>query len=147
MALIERIQQDLKVAMRAGDVPTRETLRMVLADLKNRRIELGRDLSQDDELGVLTRGVKSRVESAEQFDAGGRPELAEKERGEIAVIERYLPEQLSEEDVRGLVQAVVAELGLTEKKQLGQVMKTMMARHKGQVDGKLVQKLAGELLA
>lgn len=147
MSLKERIEADLKQAMRERDEVARETLRMVLADLKNKRIELGRDLAEEDEHGVLRRAAKTRQESVEQYEKAGRPDLADKERREIAVVQRYLPRTLDEAQTRAAVDAVIAELGLSSKKDLGALMKTLMARHKDQLDGKLVQRLAGERLS
>lgn len=146
MAYQERIQDDVKTAMRSGDTETRDTLRMVVAALKNRRIELGRDLEEADELAVLQKAVKTRKDSVDQYVEAGREELAAKERAEIAVIERYLPAQMSEEDVRAVVAKAIADVGATSKKEMGQVMKAVMAEHKGVVDGKTVQRIAGELL-
>lgn len=145
-SLLDTLQADLKQAMRAGDADTRDAIRMVLAALKNRRIELGADLEEAESLAVLTKQVKSREDSAQQYDAAGRPELAAKERAEIEVIRRYLPEQLSEERVAELVDEAIAATGASSKKDLGQVMKRILAEHKGRVDGKLVQRLAGERL-
>lgn len=147
MSLLATLQNDLKDAMRAGDVVARETLRMGITALKNRRIELMADLSPAEELAVLTKQVKSREDSASQYDAAGRPELATRERAEIEVIRRYLPEQLSEEAVRELVERTIASVGASSKKDIGAVMKAILAEHKGKLDGKLVQRLASELLA
>lgn len=146
MKLLAQLQSDLKDAMRAGDTTARETLRMVLAALKNRRIETGEDLAEGEELQVLTKQVKSREDSVEQYDAAGRKDLADRERAEIEVLKRYLPEQMSADDVRALVQKTIADLGLSSKKDMGQVMKAILAEHRGTVDGKLVQRLASELL-
>lgn len=147
MSLQERIEADIKEAMRAKDAVRRDTLRMVLADLKNKRIELGEDLDEAAEVAVVKRAVGQRVEAADQYEKGGRADLVEKERAEIAVIEGYLPRMLSEDETRTLVQAVVEELGLASKKDMGALMKTVMARHRSELDGKLVQKVAAELLA
>lgn len=147
MTMRERIEADVKTAMRERNELARDTLRMVLAAMKNRRIELGEDLDEEQELAVLLQSVKSRKDSAEQYRNAGREELAAKELAEIGIIEAYLPEQLSEEETREVVAALVAELGLTSKKELGALMKETMARHKGRVDGKLVQRVAGEILA
>ena len=146
MGYQDRIQEDVKAAMRAGDAETRDTLRMVVAALKNQRIELGRELEEADELAVLQKAVKTRKDSVDQYVEAGREELAAKERAEIAVIERYLPAQMSEDDVRGVVEKAIADVGATSKKEMGQVMKAVMAEHKGVVDGKTVQRIAGELL-
>jgi uncharacterized protein len=147
MTLQARLQDDVKQAMRAGETLKRDTLRMLLAGLKNKRIELGEDLDEAAELAVLSSAAKTRADSAQQYDAAGRPELADKERAEIEVLKAYLPQQLSEDEVRALVEAKISALGLDSKQQMGQLMKAVMADHKGQVDGKLVQRLAGELLA
>ncbi|HPF13471.1 MAG TPA: GatB/YqeY domain-containing protein [Planctomycetota bacterium] len=149
MSLYETIQADLKEAMKSGDAMRRDTLRMVIAAIKNKAIDTGGDRSaMDDEavLGVLLNAVKSRTDSAEQYEAAGRAELASKERSEIEVIQGYLPKQLSEADTRELVQTTIAEVGAESKKDLGKVMKAIMASHKGQVDGKLLQRLLGEML-
>jgi len=146
MKLLAKLQEDLKDAMRARDVTTKETLRMTIAALKNRRIEAGEDLDEGTELQVLTKQVKSREDSVEQYEAADRKDLADKERAEIEVLRRYLPEQLSEDAVRALVEKVISDQGLTSRKEMGQVMKAIMAEHRGKVDGKLVQKLASGLL-
>lgn len=146
MTLEARISADLKEAMRAGDAVTRDTLRMVLAGLKNRRIELGRDLEEADVLGVLRKAVKTRADSAEQYQRAGRADLMERERAEIEVVRRYLPAELSEEDVRAVVERTIAEVGASSRADLGKVMKAVMAAHKGSVDGKLVQRLAADML-
>lgn len=147
MVLREKIEADIKDAMLKGEAIRRDTLRMVLAALKNRRIELGRDLAEPDELAVLTSAVKSRQDSARQYESAGRDELAQKEAAEIEVIQVYLPRQLSEEETRRVVGEIVAELGVTQKQELGKVMKAVMARYKGQVDGKLVQQIAAQSIA
>lgn len=146
MSLAQRIQTDLLQAMRDRDVLARDTLRMVISNLRNRRIETGAELDEAEVQAVLASAVKSRKDSAEQFDQAQRPELAEKELAEIAVIEIYLPSQLSDDETAELVAAKVAELELTTKSQLGQLMKAVMAEHRGEVDGKTVQRLAAELL-
>jgi len=147
MSLTERLTEDLKDAMRAGETVRRDTLRLLLAALKNKRIERGDELSAAEELAVLATAVKTRTDSAEQFENAGRQERADTERAEIEVIKGYLPRELDEEETRALVQRTIDELGLTSKKELGRVMKAVMAEHRGAVDGKLVQRLAAELLA
>ncbi len=146
MSLKEQLEADVKDAMRAGDNLRRDTLRMVLSTMKNRRIEIGEELDGEQQQAVLRTCVKSRVDSAQQYEKAGREDLAAKEKAEIAVIEGYLPKQMSEDDAKGVVEAVIAELGVTSKKDMGRVMKAVMAKHKGLVDGKMVQQLAGALL-
>jgi uncharacterized protein YqeY len=146
MTLGERIQADLKEAMKAQNAIVRDTLRLVTSELKNRRIELGKDLTEADELAVLARCVKQRRDSVEQYEKAGREELAAQERAEIEVIEGYLPAQLGEDEVRAAVQAAIEESGATSMKDMGAVMKVLMAKHKGQIEGKTAQRFVGELL-
>jgi uncharacterized protein YqeY len=146
-ALLTRLQDDMKQAMKSGDTLSRDTLRLVISDIKKREVDERRDLSPEEELAVLQKAVKSREDSVAQYAAAQRTDLVEREQAEIAVIRRYLPTQLSEADTAALVERTIATLGLTAKKDLGQVMKAVLATHKGQVDGKLVQKLASERLA
>ena len=146
MGLWQDLETSLKDAMRAGDTTRRDTLRMVIAGLKNKRIELGRDLEDADVLSVLGSAVKSRQDSVEQYEKAGRDELAAKERAEIEVIQHYLPRQLGEDETRTVVGAAIEKTGATSKADLGKVMKAVMAEHKGQVDGKAVQRIAAELL-
>lgn len=145
---LAKLQDDMKAAMKAGDTVTRDTLRLVISDIKKREVDLKKEaLDETEELAVLTKGVKSREDSVAQYDANARKDLADKERAEIAVISRYLPKLLGEAETKTIVAATIQKLGLTAKKDLGLVMKAVLADHKGQVDGKLVQKCAGELLA
>ena len=146
MSLWQKVESDLKDAMRNKDAVARDTLRMIIASFKNRKIELGSDLSESDEVAVLQKAHKSRLDAAEQYDAADRPELSEKERAEAALIEAYLPQQMGEDETRALVEKLIGDLGISEKKELGKLMKAVMADYKGQVDGKLVQRFAGELL-
>ena len=138
MALLEQIDADLKKAMLARDHVTRDTLRMIKSELLT--------LDEPDEIAVLTRAVKSRRDSIESYLEGGRQDLADKERAEIEVIQRYLPKALTEDEVRDAIAAIVEEHGLSGKKDLGRVMKEVRSRHPGQVDGKLASTLAAELL-
>ncbi len=147
MTLLETLNADLKAAMKAKDTVTRDTLRMTLTLTKNMKIELGRELTDDDVMSALQRGVKTRRDSIEQYEKAGRDELAEIEKVEIAVLERYLPKMLSDDETRAIVTAKVAELGISEKRDMGKLMKAVLAEHKGTVDGKLVSRLAGELLS
>lgn len=146
MPIAEKIQADLKDAMRAGDTLRRDTLRLVIADLKYKRIELGAEPTDEQVQAVLRGGVKRRQESIEQYEKGGRPELAERERAEMAVIEGYLPRLMSDDDVRSAVRTVIAEVGATSKKDTGTVMKALMAKHKGAIDGKTANRFLSELL-
>ncbi len=147
MTLTDQLSSDLKDAMRAGDTLRRDTLRMVLSAMQNRRIEAGEDLDDGQQLAVLMSAVKSRTDSATQYADNDRQDLADQELAEIGVIQGYLPKQLGEEETLAIVRTKISELGLTSKKEMGQLMKAVMADHKGAADGKLVQRLAGQELA
>ena len=146
MSIQERLDADVKQAMRDGNDLVKSTLRMVLSEIKNKRIEVQKDLSEADVEAVLMRCVKSRLDSEQQYRDANRPELADKEAAEIEVILKYLPEQLNEDEARSVVQKIIADVGATSKKDMGAVMKALMASHKGKIDGRLVQRLVGELL-
>ena len=146
MSLLERLDADLKTAMRGKLVLERDTLRMILAGVKNLRIELGREPTEDDVLAVLKRGVKTRKDSLEQYRKAGREDLAAQEEAELEVLATYLPKALGEDETRALVIALIAELELTSKRDMGTLMKAVMAKHGAAVDGKLVSRFAGELL-
>jgi len=138
MALLEQINADLKKAMLERDEVTRDTLRMIKSELLT--------LDNPDEIVVLSRAVKSRRDSIQSYVEGGRQDLADKEQAEIEVIERYLPKQLSEDETREAITGIIEELGLSSKRELGQVMKELKARYPGQVDGKQASSIAGQLL-
>ncbi|MCK6445871.1 MAG: GatB/YqeY domain-containing protein [Planctomycetes bacterium] len=146
MSLRQRLDTDMKAAMKSGDTVTRDTLRMILGGLKKLDVDLGREVNDDDVTQTLFTAAKTRQQSIDEFSKAGREDLAAKERAELEVVRRYLPKQLNEDETRSLVQKLIGELALTSKKDVGRLMKEAMARHKGAVDGKLVQKLAGELL-
>lgn len=136
----------MKGAMRSGDTLKRDTLRMLIAALKNERIERGDELDEDGVMTIVRRGVKSRKDSAEQYRNADRADLAEKEEAEIAVLEGYLPQQMDEAATASAVEAAIAESGAEGKGDIGKVMKAVMAKHKGLVDGKLVNRLASDRL-
>ena len=144
--MIDKFKAELSEAMRRKDTITMSTLRMLISQVQYARIEAKRDLNDDDYLAILQRAVKTRREAIEQYDKAGRRELADKERAEIAVIERYLPAAMSPEDLARAVDAVLQEIGVTEKKDLGRAMKEFMARHRGRVDGKAVNALIASRL-
>lgn len=147
MALIDDIQSDLKAAMAAREDSKRDTLRLVMADLKNKQIELGRELKDEDTLAVITKAKKSRQDSLNQYTEAGREDLAAIERAELEVISVYLPEEMGEDELRALVVAAVAEVGAKEPKDMGAVMKALMPKVKGRADGKAVQRIVMESLS
>jgi uncharacterized protein YqeY len=146
MTLKQTIDADLKTAMKAREELVRDTLRMVKSELMNREVELGRDLDEGEEIAVLSRAVKTRRDSIAEYEAGGRGDAADKERAEIAIIERYLPKPLDEAALREAIVALAAEVGATSKRDMGKVMKALGERYKGRYDGKVASRLIGELL-
>jgi len=139
--MIDRLKSDLKEAMLKRDATAVSTLRMLISQFQYARIQAGRDLTDDDALGLMQRAVKTRRESIEQFEKGGRPELAAKEAAEIAVVERYLPRPMDSAELAAAVDALLAELQISAKKDLGRAMKEFMAKHRGRADGKAVNAL------
>ncbi len=149
MSLFETIQADVISAMKAGETTRRDTLRMVIAAIKNKAIDSGGDRGSVDDETVMTAllsAVKSRKDSVEQYESAGREELAARERAEIEIIQTYLPQPLTEDETEALVKATIEDVGATSKKDLGKVMKAIMATHKGRVEGKLIQRFAGQYL-
>lgn len=139
MTLQETIVADLTAAMKAKNADKLSVLRMVKANLMNRKIEKGGELTDDEVLKALQSLVKQRRDSIEQYESAGRAELAAKERSEIAVIEVYLPQAASADEVNAAVEAAVAETGASSMKDMGAVMKATMARLAGKnADGKMV---------
>ena len=148
MALSEQIQADLTTAMKARDAESVATLRMMVAAIKNARVAAGQsgDVTDEQTLELLTREAKKRTEAAEAYADAGRDELADKERRELEVIRRYLPEQLDEATLRALVDEAVAESGASGPQDLGKVMSAVMPKVKGRADGKVINALVRERL-
>ena len=137
---LPRLTGDMKTAMKAGDKPRLEVLRMLISDLKKKAIDAQvDDLPDDEELAVLQKAVKTRADTVAQAQAAGRAEVAAKEQFEIEVIQGYLLQQMSPAEVEDKVKALAAEIGYQGGKDTGRFMKEWMARHKGVADGKLVQ--------
>jgi uncharacterized protein YqeY len=133
----EKITADLKTAMKAGDRARVDALRLINAGLKDKDIEArgaGKTLSEDDVLALLQKMIKSRQESLDIYEKNNRPELADKERFEIAVISSYLPSQMSEAEVADAIRAAVAELGATSIKDMGKVVAALRAKYAGRMD-------------
>ncbi|HKD11881.1 MAG TPA: GatB/YqeY domain-containing protein [Thermoanaerobaculia bacterium] len=144
--MLSRIEEDLKAAMKAGEKRRVGTLRLLLANLKNEKIREQRALSNEEIEAVIRRAVKQRREAIEQYGRGGRQDLVDAETEELAILEGYLPRTLSEEELESVVRGIITEKGLTSGKDVGLLMKELMARHKGHVDGKRAQEMARRLL-
>ncbi len=147
MTLKDQLTQDMKEAMKAKQPERLGTIRQLRGAIKNKEIELQKELDDDGVIAVVSTLVKQRRESAQMYADNGRPELAAKEEAELAVLQEYLPAQLSEDDIRELVKAAIAEVGATSIKDLGKVMPLVMGRTKGAADGKVVNQLVREQLA
>ncbi|MGH2674312.1 MAG: GatB/YqeY domain-containing protein [Actinomycetota bacterium] len=143
----DRLSTELREALKSGDRTRLATMRLLAAAVKNREVELGHDLTEEEFLEVVGREVKRRKEAAEAFERGDRPELMEKERAEQAILEAYLPEQLSEDEVGAIIEEAITATGASGPDQVGKVMGWIMARHRGRVDGGRVNALARERLA
>ena len=147
MSLIEEIEDDVKQAMLARDAARRDALRLILNSLKQARKELQRPLSEDEELQVLQREWKKRVEAAEAYRNAGRDEQAEAEVYEQEVLEEFLPEPLSEDEIEEIVDDAIAENGATSLADLGRVMADVMPQVSGRADGSVVSQIVKEKLA
>jgi uncharacterized protein YqeY len=145
--VIKRIETELADAIRAQDELRRDTLRLMLASLRSAEKKLLRPLSGDEELLVLQRERKRRVEAAEAFRAGDRPERAAREEAELTVLEEYMPPPLSQEELEEIVDNAVAGVGATSIRDLGRVMADVMPQVSGRADGSVVSQLVREALA
>ena len=147
MSLIQQLEDELKEAMVARDAARRDTLRLILSSLRSAEKELQRPLHDDEELQVLQRERKRRQEAAEGFRTAGREEQAEAEESELAVLEEFMPEPLSEDDVEEIVDDAIAEVGATSMRDFGRVMADVMPQVSGRTDGSVVSQLVKEKLA
>lgn len=149
MSLAEQIQTDLKSAMKARESDTVATLRMVLAGIKELRVAEGHEgeVTDDEVEALLVRGAKQRREAASAYAEADRPELAEKEQRELAVLERYLPDQLDQAELERLVDEAIAESGAAGASDMGKVMQAVMPKVAGRADGKQVNALVRARLA
>ena len=146
MSLITTIEDEIKEAMKARDAERRDALRLIVNALKGSEKELQRPLSDDEELQVLQRERKKRVEAAEAFRAGGREEQAATEERELAILEEFMPEPLSEEEIEEIIDDAIAEVGATSMADLGRVMADVMPQIAGRADGSSVSQIVREKL-
>jgi uncharacterized protein len=147
VSLIGEIKHELEDAMREGDAARRDALRLILASLQGAQKELQRELTEDEELQVLQRERKKRVEAGDAFRAAGRAEQAAKEEAELDVLEEFMPEPLSEDELEEIVDDVIAEVGATSMRDIGRVMADVMPQVAGRADGSAVSHLVREKLA
>jgi len=147
MSLIARIEEELATAMREREAERRDALRLILSSLRSAEKELQRPLHDEEELQVLQRERKRRLEAAEAFRAGGREEQADSEERELAVLEEFMPEPLTEDELESIVDDAIAECGATSIRDLGRVMADVMPQVAGRADGAAVSQLVREKLA
>ncbi len=141
-----KVEADLKAAMKSGDKRRVGTLRLLLSVLKNERINAGRELTQEEAEAVARRAVKQRKEAIALYEQGNRADLAAAEKEELAILEGYLPQAMPEAELEATVRAIIAEKGFSSARDVGQLMKELMARHRGRVDGKRAQEIARKIL-
>jgi uncharacterized protein YqeY len=146
MSLTERLENDMKQAMKSKDKVRLSVIRMVRTAIKNAEIDQQRTLSDDEVIAVLNREMKQRRDSLQAFESAGRQDLVEEVKQEIQVLIDYLPAQMSEDEVRAVVREVIAEVGAVGKSDMGKVMSALMPKVKGRADGKLVNQIVGQEL-
>jgi uncharacterized protein YqeY len=145
-SLKKRIDQNMKEALKSKDSVRLGVLRMLKSEIRYREIDKGSELTDEEVISVLSSAIKKRKDSIQQFEKGGRDDLASKEKQELAVVKEYMPEQLSEEDLSQIVSQAINEEGATGPSDLGKVMKLIMAKVRGRADGKLVNQMVSSQL-
>lgn len=146
MNLSDRLNEDMKQAMKSKDKFTLSTIRMVRSTIKYLEIDLKRTLDDNEVLDILSREIKQRKDALQEFETAGRDELAANTKAEIEIISKYLPEQLSEEEIKVIVQQTIQETGASSKADMGKVMSALMPKVKGRADGKIVNQAVQQFL-
>lgn len=147
MSILAQLTEDMKQAMKAQDKVRLSTIRMLISQLKNEKIDSGKDLTPDEELQILLNAAKKRNEAIEAYKSGNRQDLLEKEQQELEIIQQYLPAQMSDEELEKEINKIIESTGASSMKDLGKVMSEAMKALKGRVDGKKVQQLVRSKLA
>jgi uncharacterized protein YqeY len=147
MSSIEHIDSEIKQALKSGDKERLTVLRGLKSDLKYRQIEKHDDLTEEDVIAVLSSAAKKLRDSIEQFKAGGRQDLVDKETRGLEIVQSFLPKQMSEDELRGIIKKIIEETGADSPQKAGLVMKSLMPEIKGKADGKLANRLVMEMLA
>ena len=144
--MLDLLQEELKTAMKAKDKATLIGLRNIMGKLKTKQIDKGEELTKEESISILFSSVKQLRDSIEQYKSGGREDLAEKEAFELTLIEKYLPKQLSKDDLRTFVQKTIKSIGAESMQDMGRIMGAVMRELTGTTDGKIVQKIVLEEL-
>lgn len=147
MELEKKLNDDMKTAMKAKDTTTLEILRMTITSIRNKAIEVGKDLADADVMAVIKADAKKIKDALDSFVANAREDLAAKARGELAILERYLPAQMTDADLEMQVRAKIQELGVTDSGQAGKVMGVLSKDLKGQADGSRIKAMVDKILA
>ncbi|MFC5450248.1 GatB/YqeY domain-containing protein [Paenibacillus aestuarii] len=146
MSLSERLNEDMKQAMKSQDKFKLSVIRMVRSTIKNSEIDLKRTLDDNEVLDVLTREIKQRKDSLQEFEKAGRDDLAANLQAELVILTEYMPQQLSEEEVKAIVQQTIQQVGASSKADMGKVMTALMPQVKGRADGKVINQLVQQFL-
>lgn len=144
--MLDELQNQLKTAMKGRDELRTSVLRMLISEFKYAQIEKRGALDEAESLQVVQRAIKKRKEAIEMYEKAGRVDLATKEKSELKILEEFVPAQLDEAVARQKIEEVIQELGASAKQDFGRVIKEVLARYKGQIDGKAAQKIIGEIL-
>jgi uncharacterized protein len=144
--LTEQVRADLTESMKARTAEKTSTLRMLQSAFKYEQIQVGHELSDEEALAVVRKGLKQRQDSIEQYTKGNRPDLAAKERAEVQILKAYMPPELSDGELESGLRDIIASTGALSKKDLGKVMKEASAKYKGRADGKKIQEIVSRLL-
>lgn len=147
MSLVNQLNQDMKEAMKLKDKEKLSVIRMLKASLQKEQIEVGRELTAEEELTILSRELKQRRDSVTEFTKADRIDLAEKTQQEIAVVMAYMPAQLTEEELKNIISEAIATVGAQSSSDFGKVMGVVMPKTKGKADGNVVNQLVKEMLA
>lgn len=147
MSLAERLQQDMKSALKNKEKEKLSTIRMVRAAIKKAEIDHKGPLNDEQIIEVIMREVKQRKDAVQEYEKAGRHDLVEKEKEELQILETYLPEPLTEEELTEIIQETIQQLGVTSKKEIGKVMKTVLPKVKGRAEGKAVNQIVQKLLS
>ena len=147
MKIEEKIDNEYKTALKAKDAIKVSTLRMLKAEINNVKLSQSKpELKEDGIIKIVHRQIKQHKDSIEQFEKGNRTDLAEKEKKELAILSDYIPEQLSEDELKKIITEIIKELEATTKKDMGKVIKTAMEKAKGKADGKTVSRIVSQML-
>ncbi|MDT2808092.1 GatB/YqeY domain-containing protein [Vagococcus lutrae] len=147
MTLLAILNNDIKQAMREKDKETLGVLRLMKAAIQNAGIESGRELTEEEELAIVIKEAKQRRDSLKEFEAAGRDDLVEKGHHELSIVERYLPEQLSEDELTEMIEKTMKEANITSMKEFGKLMGILMPKVKGKADGNQVNQIVKSLLS